>query len=307
MRVVFMGTPAFALPSLRALVGAHRVVHVYTQPDRPSGRGRDAVAPPVKQEARALGLPVRQPLALRDPEEHAFLRSLDPDVVCVAAYGLILPPQVLEIPHHGCVNVHASLLPRYRGAAPVHRTILEGDEISGVSIMLMEEGLDTGPYALQVSVPLNDLNVDSATALLADAGAGALLEVLGQIEDGSVRWTPQDEGAATYAEKITKSDVELLPELTVEQALRRVRASSRSASSRACVDGTILTVLRASQAGSGPEPGEVVTDRDTLVLGFSDGGLALEEVLPQGRACMDGACFARGARLTSDSGWEPCP
>lgn len=307
MRVVFMGTPAFALPSLRALADAHRVAHVYTQPDRPSGRGRDAVASPVKREALSLDLPVRQPITLRDPDEHACLRSLEPDIVCVAAYGLILPPEVLEIPQHGCVNVHASLLPRHRGAAPVHRAILEGDEISGVSIMRMEAGLDTGPYALQVSVSLENLNVDGATALLADAGAAALLEVLGQIEDGSVRWTPQDETAATYAQKITKSDVELRPELTVEQALRRVRASSRSASSRACVDGTILTVLRASPAGLGPHPGEVLTDRDTLVLGFSDGGLALEEVLPQGRACMDGACFARGARLTCDSGWEPCP
>ena len=307
MRVVFMGTPAFALPSLHALADLHDVVHVYTQPDRPSGRGREAVAPPVKQEALALGLPVRQPLTLRDSEEHAFLRSLGPDIVCVAAYGLLLPTQVLETPPHGCVNVHASLLPRHRGAAPVHRAILEGDEVSGVSIMLMEEGLDTGPSALQVSVPLDDLSVECATALLADAGAAALLEVIGQIEDGSVRWTPQDEKAATYAEKITKSDVELRPELTVEQALRRVRASSRNASSRACVDGTILTVVRASAAGASPDPGEVLTDRDTLVLGFSDGGLALEEVLPQGRACMDGACFARGARLTCDSGWEPCP
>ena len=300
-----MGTPAFAVPSLRALAAEHEVVHVYTRPDKPVGRGRVPGSPPVKQVASELGLPVRQPATLRDPEEVAFLSDLRPDVVCVAAYGLILPKDVLAVPVHGCVNVHASLLPRHRGAAPVHRAILEGDTETGVSIMRMEEGLDTGPYALQVSVPLDDLAVDDATALLAETGAHALLEVLDRMRTGAVAWTPQNEREATYAQKVTRSDVALHPDLTVDEALRRIRASSRSASSRACIDGTTVTVLQASKAACAPPPGETLADRDILVLGFADGGLALDELRPEGRACMDGACFARGARLAHDSVWEP--
>jgi methionyl-tRNA formyltransferase len=307
MRAVFMGTPAFAVPSLLALAEEHQVVHVYTQPDRPSGRGRTPLPSPVKLAALERGLPVRQPVTLRDPAETHFLAELSPDVVCVAAYGLILPPEILSIPPHGCINVHASLLPRYRGAAPVHRAILAGEDRTGVSIMRMEEGLDTGPYASQREVSLTDLSVGEATELLAEVGALALLEVLAQVEDGSVVWTPQDDSAATYAQKITRSDLALRPDLTVLEALRRIRASSPSAASRACVEGRTLTVLRASEVAPGPPPGVVRVTRDALVLGFADGGISVDEIRPEGKGCMDGACFARGARLVDDSVWEPCP
>lgn len=307
MRVVFMGTPSFAVPALHALADTHRVLSVYTQPDRPSGRGRTPRPSPVKEAALELGLPVRQPVTLRDAGEHAYLRSLEPDVVCVAAYGLILPPAVLEVPRYGCLNIHASLLPRYRGAAPVHRAILDGEETTGVSIMLMREGLDTGPYALQVPVPLDELGVDEATALLAEQGATALVRVLDALSASTVEWTEQDDSQATYAAKVTRADVALHPGLTVEDALRRLRASSRSAPSRACVDGTSMTVVSARRASGNPGPGQVGIDKDALVLGFADGGLVLDEVRPEGRACMDGACFARGARLGSEASWEPAP
>lgn len=298
-----MGTPGFALPSLRMLAAEHDVIQVYTQPDRPCGRGRVPKPPPVKAAALDLGLEVRQPQTLRDPQEHGFLESLGPDVICVAAYGLILPPEVLEIPRYGCVNVHASLLPHYRGAAPVHRSILAGDRETGVSIMLMEEGLDTGPYAHRVAVPVGERSVDELTEVLAEVGAEALSEVLREIEDGTVVWTPQDDSKASYAAKITRDDVALEPSLTVAEAHRRIRASSASAPSRACVSGRLLTVVRGSIVRPGPEQGSVHTTRDSLVLGFADGGISLDEIRPEGKGCMDGACFARGARLDDRATW----
>jgi len=167
VRIVMMGTPAFAVPTLDALLGAHDVAAVYCRPDRASGRGRKVVASPMKEQALAAGVPVEQPATLRDPEAVATLSSYAPDVIVVAAYGLILPPEVLAVPQHGCLNVHGSLLPRWRGAAPVQRAILAGDEVTGVSIMQMEEGLDTGPWCLQVSVPVDEKSADEPAVELA--------------------------------------------------------------------------------------------------------------------------------------------
>ncbi len=302
-----MGTPAFAVPVLRSLAFGHQVVAVYTQPDRPAGRGRKTSPPPVKQVAESLGIEVRQPPTLRDPAVVAGLDDLAPDIICVAAYGLILPRDVLAIPRWGCVNVHASLLPRHRGAAPVHRAILEGDRVTGISIMHMEEGLDTGPYALQASVDVDDHTVDSLTDLLADMGAGALLEVLGQIESGTAQWVEQDESLANYAAKVTRHDVALDPGLTVSEAQRRVLASSGSAPSRACVAGRMVTVVRTSPSDEEIPQGRVRAGKRDLVLGFADGALSLDEIRPEGRSCMDGACFARGAHLGEASTWEACP
>lgn len=306
MRVVFMGTPEFAVPSLRALCAAHEVSLVYTQPDRPAGRGRALRPSPVSQLARDLGVPVRQPASLRDASETEVLRALEPDVVCVAAYGLILPPEILEVPKFGCVNVHASLLPRHRGAAPVHRAILEGDRVTGVSIMRMEEGLDTGPYAAQLPVALEDLSLDEATALIAKAGANLLLAVLALVECGRAVWHPQDDSAATYAHKVTRGDLVLDPGLSAEHALRRIRASSRSAGARISVGGRPVSVIRAGYAGAEVASGEVAVTPDSLILGFADGALVLEAVRPEGRGDMNGACYARGARLETGATWEPC-
>jgi methionyl-tRNA formyltransferase len=307
MKAVFMGTPSFALPSLRALAAEHEVVAVYTQPDRPYGRGREPMPSPVKQLAEELAIPVRQPATLRDPAEHVYLAGLAPDVVCVAAYGLILPPEILAVPRHGCINVHASLLPRYRGAATVHRSILAGDEVTGVSIMQMEEGLDTGPYALQESVPIRGLTVEKATDLLAQVGARTLLHALDSIAAGTVVWTPQNEALATYADKVTRADVALRPDLKVEEALRRILASTPSAASRACIEGRNITLLRGSHVEPGPPAGVARVSRDALILGFADGGLSVDEIRPEGKGCMDGACFARGARFAEEVSWGQCP
>ncbi len=301
-----MGTPEFAVPSLLALAEKHEVLVAYTQPDRPAGRGRLIVPSPVKRTALDLGLSVRQPPTLRDESETEFLEELAPDVICVAAYGLILPRLVLDIPRLGCVNVHASLLPRYRGAAPVHHAILDGQQATGISIMRMEEGLDTGPYAAQVIVPVAEASVEELTATLAQIGAHALIEVLDAMEAGSVTWTVQDEGEASYAAKITRDDVALDPSLTVTDALRRIRASTRSSSSRVCVEGRNLTVLAAQESDVAAAPGDVTLDSGQLAIGLADGSLVLTEVRPEGRSAMEGSCFARGARLDTECSWGRC-
>lgn len=307
MKAVFMGTPTFALPSLRALAAEYEVVAVYTQPDRSSGRGRQPMPSPVKQLAEELAIPVRQPATLRDTAEHEHLAGLRPDVVCVAAYGLILPPEILAVPRYGCINVHASLLPRYRGAAPVHRAILAGDEVTGVSIMRMEEGLDTGACALQESVPIRGMTVEEATDLLAKVGGRALLDVLDSIAAGTVVWTPQNDALATYADKVTKADVALRPDIKVDEALRRILASTPSAASRVCIEGRKVTLVRGSHVESGPPAGVARVSRDTLILGFADGGLSVDEIRPEGKGCMDGASFSRGARFAEEVSWGPCP
>lgn len=301
MRVVFMGTPAFAVPSLEALSSRFEVVAAVTRQDRASGRGGGLRPSEVKVAAERLAIPVAQPATLRGDTADQ-LRSLRPDVICVAAFGMLLPPEVLKIPPFGCINVHASLLPRFRGAAPVQRAILEGAAETGVSIMRMEEGLDTGPYALQVRVPVGDAYASELESALATVGAAALVEVLEALPD--VRWTPQDEGSATYAAKIGKGDVSLLPVLGVLDAYARVRAATRRAPARACLGDRELTVVRAHPSTTETVPGGVCIVNGLPVLGFKGGGLALDVVRPAGKGNMPGDAWARGARLDEGTCWR---
>jgi methionyl-tRNA formyltransferase len=303
VRVVFMGTPSFAVPALEALSARHDVVLVVTRPDRVAGRGRAPQAPEVKVASQRLGIPVLQPDGLRGDEVER-IREARPDVVCVVAFGLIVPPEVLAIPAHGCVNVHASLLPKYRGAAPIQRAILAGDRVTGVSIMRMEQGLDTGPFALQREVTIADRYADDVEAELSQAGAEALLEVLDQLEAGIAHWTEQDDAAATYAAKITKDDVALLPELDVEQAFARVRAATRRAPARACVGDRELTVVRARPSTHTLAAGAVCLVEGVPHLGFREGALTLDVVRPSGKSDMAGPEWARGARLSADACWR---
>lgn len=309
MRVVFMGTPEFAVPVLESLISRHDVVAVFTQPDRVRERGRSVSPSPVKAAAESHGIPVLEPESLRDESVVGHLRNLHPDVICVAAYGQILPADVLAIPRFGCLNVHASLLPRHRGAAPVHRAILEGDTETGVTIMQMEEGLDTGPYTASERVPVDDHTVASLTAVLATLGARALLQTLDDVDAGTAHWTKQDDSRATHAAKVTSADVELTPDLTVETASRRVRASTTSAQARACIGGSVVDVIRATAAidAADIEPGSVVVTKRELLLGLTDGTLRIDEVKPAGKSVMDAACFARGRRLEAPVTWERTP
>lgn len=306
MRVVFMGTPRFAVPSLRALACAHDVVAAYTQPDRPAGRGRALRPSAVKVVAAQLGITVLQPAGLRDAAEVERLRGAAPDIVCVVAYGAILPAAVLDVPRLGCVNVHASLLPRHRGAAPIERAVLEGDAETGVAVMRMEEGLDTGPVALQLRVPMGEATAGELRERLAELGAKALVAVLATMEGGMTEWIPQDSESATYAPKVTAADVALDPRLTAQALLRRVRASGESAVSRAVVAGRLVTVEEASAADADDSPGAGLVGASPagLVLGTAAGGIVVTRLTPAGKRGMSGAEFARGARLAHGAAWS---
>lgn len=302
MRVVFMGTPSFAVPTLEALLRDHEVVAVYTRPDAASGRGRRLVASPVKERALAEGIRVEQPRSLREPECLEVLRLLRPDVIVVAAYGVILPPDIIDLPPLGCLNVHASLLPRWRGAAPVQRAILAGDGETGVSIMRMEAGLDTGPWCLRSAMQVDEKTTAQLTDDLAALGASALLDALERITGGGCTWVAQDESLVTYAAKVSAADVALSPALTVTEALRRVRASGPIAPSRVRVAGRRLVVASASASGIALTPGGVAADAG-LTLGFRDGAIRIDMLVPEGRSAMPSEAFVRGARLPADASW----
>lgn len=302
MRVVFMGTPAFAVPTLEALIHRHEVAAVYSRPDAPRGRGRALLASPVKEHAVAAGIAVEQPATLRDPSALAVLRSLAPDVIVVAAYGAILPPEIIDLPRLGCLNVHASLLPRWRGAAPIQRAVLAGDAETGVSIMQMEAGLDTGPWCLQVSTAIDDKTATDLTDELAELGARALIESLDLLIAGRCRWTRQDESFVTYAAKISAVDVALSPDLPVHEALRRVRASGRTAPSRVRIGGRLVVIRSARLVDDVFVPGAVALGQG-IILGCADGALRIDTLVPEGRSAMSADAYARGARLSSDTTW----
>lgn len=295
MRVVFMGTPDFAARVLARVADAHEVVAVYTRPDAVRGRGKALVPSPVKEEALARGIPVLTPRTLRDPAAVAELAALEPDVVCVAAYGAILPKDVLDIPPLGCLNVHGSLLPRWRGAAPVERAILAGDEEAGVCIMEMEEGLDTGAYCICRAVPAKGKDALTLTAELAEAGGEALVEALDLLAAGEpLPWTPQDEGAVTYADKVAKGELDLDPAASADDNARRVRASGEAHPARCVIAGRRVTVLSADVADAEAAPGEARLAAKRLVLGCANGALEVRALKPDGKKSMDGRAFAAG-------------
>lgn len=226
LRIIYAGTPEFAVPALRALVEAgHHVLAVYTQPDRPSGRGLQVRASPVKEAALALGIPVEQPTSLKDPQTIAMLAQHAPDVMVVAAYGLILPQAILALPRYGCINIHASLLPRWRGAAPIQRAIEAGDLETGITIMQMETGLDTGPMLAKIATPID--SEDTAESIhdrLAGLGAQAILDVLERISSGQIRAEPQDPTLVCYASKLTKSEAQVDWHRSSKEIVRKIQA-----------------------------------------------------------------------------------
>lgn len=314
MRIVFMGTPAFAAAILDDLAQQHEVAAVYTRPDAVRGRGRRLAPSPVKETALRHGIEVRTPRTLRDADVQRELAALEPDVICVAAYGAILPPEVLSIPAHGCLNVHASLLPRWRGAAPIERAILAGDRATGVCIMRMEEGLDTGAYCVCRRADVADKDAGELTDELADLGSHALLTALVHVEQGVADWKEQDEAQATYASKIEKGELDLSPADTAAMLVRKVRASSEAHPARAVVAGRAVTVraLRepADEEGrrlaAGMEPGEARFAAKRLLLGASDGAVEALSLKPDGKQEMDAKAFAAGIQgfKADGSTWE---
>lgn len=315
LRVVFMGTPEFALGSLRALLEADfvDVALVVTRPDAASGRGKKLIPSPVKALAVESGVPVFETKTLRDPEVQALLAEQRADVFCVAAYGAIIPPAVLEMPRLGCLNVHASLLPAGRGAAPMQRDLLEGKPRLGFSIMRIEEGLDTGPYCLQGSVEVGERTYPEVSAELSALGGAALVEALRVLaRDEELVWTVQDDVLATHAAKIEKAEVLLSPADSAAVNLHRVQASSDAAPARVVVAGRPLRVLKAhllderelgELGGAVPQPGAVGVFRRRVLLGCPWGVLELLEVKPDGKRAMAAAEFAAGIH-TDDALWE---
>lgn len=314
MRIVFMGTPQFAATVLENLVDQHDVVCVYTRKDAVRSRGTKTVASPVKQLALERGIEVRQPDTMRDPDEIAHLRELEPDAICVAAYGMILPKDVLDIPRYGCLNVHASLLPKYRGAAPIERAILNGDKMAGVCIMRMEEGLDTGPFCISRAQEIGEMPVGELSEELAIHGATGLLVALGQIEQGGVRWTEQNESEATYAPKLEKGELNLDPQESASVNMRRVQASSEPHPARCVINGKGVTIMQATARfdDDNPDiarelqPGHVAFMAKRMFLGCADGPLELVMVKPDGRKEMPALSFASGIQniKSNQISWE---
>lgn len=307
LQIVFMGTPEFAVPSLDALVGAgHRVVAVYTRQDKPAGRGREPTQSPVKRYAVAAGIPVEQPGSLRTPKAPEQLASYAPDLLVVAAYGLILPKSILDAPRLGPVNVHPSLLPRHRGPAPIAGAILAGDAETGVSIMLMDEGVDTGPILSQSVVPLDGAETTgSLTDRLAAVGAELLAATVSRWVASEIQPRPQDDSLATFTQQFSKADGMIDWEQPATTLARRIRALQPWPGAFTFWNGRLLKVLRARPldvTGSSPvgtsdrQPGDVLAglNASPIVVVTGAGLLAIDEVQLEGKRSLPAAEFRRG-------------
>lgn len=306
LRVLFLGTPAFACPALAAVHKAgHTVVAAVCQPDKPAGRGQQLTAPPIKPLAESLGIPVLQPRRIRRPEVVAELRALAPDVIVTAAFGQILSADVLAVPRLGALNVHASLLPRWRGAAPIHRAVLAGDPDTGITIMWMDEGLDTGDMMLRRPVPIGALDTTgSVHDRLAALGGELIVQALGLVEKGTAPRVPQDHSQATYAHKLTRADEWLDWSQPAAALARQVRGLHPWPVAYTDWNGGTLKVWQAvpwegKLPGAGGVPGAVVgveRGRGPLVA-TGDGVLLLTELQPEGKRRMDGVAFLAGHKL----------
>lgn len=297
-RLIFMGTPRFAVPSLKRLREEYEVVAVVTRPDKAAGRGGRVAFSPVKEVALSWGIPVMQPPSLKKEEVVVSLRELEPQVIVVAAYGQILPPEVLAIPPFGCLNVHASLLPKCRGASPVAGALLAGEEETGITIMLMDEGMDTGPILAQAGLPIAlEDNRGSLTEKLARLGADLLLETLPRWLKGEIVPQPQEDDKATYTKILRKGDGLIDWSMSSGEIWRRVRAYNPWPSAYTHFEGRTLKILRAGSIKEGRgEPGLVVATKEGAAVVTGEGLLALEEVQLAGKRAMGIAEFLRGQR-----------
>lgn len=287
MRIVFAGTPEFAAEHLKALLGSkHQVIAVYTQPDRPAGRGQKLMPSPVKQLALENGIAVLQPATLRAPEAQAELAALAPDLLVVVAYGLILPQAILDIPHLGCINSHASLLPRWRGAAPIQRAVEAGDNESGVTVMRMEAGLDTGPMLLKVTTPISPSDTGgSLHDRLATMGPAAVLQAIDALVANTLIGEVQDDSLATYAHKLNKDEARLDWTRPASELERQIRAFFPWPVSHTLLNGAALKVLGAELTPGNGAPGEILdASRDGLTVACGAQALRLTRLqLPGGK------------------------
>ncbi|MDU8929506.1 methionyl-tRNA formyltransferase [Alisedimentitalea sp. MJ-SS2] len=295
MRIIFMGSPDFSVPVLDALVRAgHDIAAVYCQPPRPAGRGKKDRPTPVHARALELGLPVRHPASLKSTEEQADFAALNADIAVVVAYGLILPKPILEAPKHGCLNIHASLLPRWRGAAPIHRAIMAGDAETGICIMQMDEGLDTGDVLLRRATPIGE--VETTVELhdrLSQIGADLIVEALDQV--GSLTPVPQPEDGVTYAAKIDKTEARIDWTHPAKEIDRHIRGLSPFPGAWCTLDGDRLKLLGSALADGSGSPGTALDDALTIACG--DGAIRITRLQKAGSKAQDADDFLRGTQL----------
>lgn len=303
MRIAFLGTPDFAVPTLSELMGAgHEIACVYTRAAKPAGRGRELRASPVEAFARTGGIPVRTPVSLKSREEQRAFAALDLDAAVVVAYGLILPQPVLDAPRLGCFNVHASLLPRWRGAAPIQRAIMAGDTETGVCVMRMEAGLDTGPVLMREAVPIGArTTAGDLHDALARIGAGLMVRALAALERGAIAAQPQTEEGITYAHKLTAGEERIDWRKSADEIERIIRALTPFPGAHfevASGEGEVerIRVLRAAPAQGTGRPGEVLST-DGLRVACGTGALEISEVQKSGKRAMPAADFRRGFSL----------
>jgi len=296
-----MGTSQLAASIFEKLCERHEVVGVFTRPDAIRGRGKKLVASPVKSAATARGVTVYERNTLAGDEPLELVKALDPEAICVASYGCILPQPILDLPPCGCLNVHTSLLPRWRGAAPIERAILAGDHETGVCIMRMEAGLDTGPYCVRATVPVGERYLAEIEESLAEVGAEALIRALEEVSAGAATWRQQDDEGVVYAEKIGKGELDFGPAETAFEICAKVRASNESHPSKTNVAGKAIAVTRAHAVEPGEIPGaeslhagEAAFMAKRLVIAAADGIVELEQVKPDGKKIMPGRAFASG-------------
>ncbi|MBU2957020.1 methionyl-tRNA formyltransferase [Paracoccus sp. 1_MG-2023] len=297
MRVIFMGTPDFSVPALRAIAAEHEVVAVYTQPPRAAGRGQKARPSAVHRAAEDLGLPVRHPATLRDPADRQAFADLDADIAVVVAYGLILPQPVLDAPRLGCVNIHASILPRWRGAAPIHRAVMAGDAETGVAIMQMEAGLDTGPVLSLARTPIDP---SETTADLHDRlsrmGADLIVRTLAELPKGA---EPQPRDGVTYAAKIDKAEARIDWSRPASEVDRQIRGLSPFPGAWCMMGDERIKLLRSSIAEGQGEPGQVLRG---MIIACGEGAVQVHQVQPAGKRPMGADDFLRGWTMPTHLG-----
>ena len=297
-----MGTAQFAVPTLKKLLESrHEVTGVVTQPDRPSGRGREVRISPAKQAALEAGIPIYQPERVRSEDFIALVREMSPDAIVVAAFGQIIPKAILDIPRFGSINVHASLLPKYRGAAPVHYALFNGETVTGITTMLMDPGLDTGPILLRREIEISpDDNEGTLEARLADGGADLLIETLELLERGAIRPTPQDNSLATHAPSVKKEECKVDWNQDSRAIVNKIRGCTPRPGAYALFNDSMLRIWCAESGDSGSgSPGEIIgTSREGILVKAGRGAVLLTEVQPENRKRMKAGDFARGYGIT---------
>lgn len=302
MRVVFMGTPDFAVPALEAICEAgHEVAAVVTQPDKPRGRGKAIQYTPVKQAAADRGIKVYQPVKVKEEEFQKQLKEINPDVIVVAAFGQILPSSILHMPKYGCINVHASLLPKYRGAAPIQWAVIDGEEKTGITTMQMNEGLDTGDMMLRIEIPIEPKETGgSLHDKLAAAGGTLIVETLKQVEAGTITLTKQEDSKSNYARMLDKKIGRIDFTKTAAEIERLIRGLNPWPSAYTFLHGKTLKIWDADVRGTGENenPGEIVeVTKDAISIGTGKGVLVIRELQLEGKKRMDTEAFLRGYKV----------